>query len=141
MSARFSCPAGSVQFRTSPHYPDGTWGCLNPANRTPGGVILPGDFLVRNHILDLTWPRAGRAEKDMLENFFWNTALGMAVPFDYTDPAGDTVGVRFADPEVDILCLPGEIYQISTRLALMENWLITNTGDRLTDGEDTIVWG
>jgi hypothetical protein len=119
MSVTMTAPGGSITMQTNPEYADSSLQLFQPANRTSGGVTIPADYLADSDVQNLRWPRASRADRDLLEDFFWNKAHGMTVPFSYIDQRGTVTTRRFAVPEVSVESQSTDVYTISLSTVIL----------------------
>lgn len=138
MSASFSHSAGSVTFSRAIQRPDRALQVVQPQRSTAAAVRLG---YVHTYITDtITLAlRMTAAEKDSLLSFFRTVANGMAGLFNYTDPEGTSLSVRFASGALSGLREKGpDCWEISLPLHIFPSvWLFSNGSTQLySDGTE-----
>lgn len=102
MSALFSNAGGSVIFSLNPTRPPRSRSLIQAREESAGAVPF-GYIIYRTDDLLTLDVRMTNAEVPTFLTFWQSVARGMAVAFNYTDPIGAVVSVKFNDsrlPEI-----------------------------------------
>jgi hypothetical protein len=98
--ARFQLGMVTINFEQPPLRVPTDLELLQTTFSSAGGMPFALAPLAEEELLQLRWPRMFRYYRDRLVDFFANTADGMNGVFDYRDPVGQVLQVRFSSPDL-----------------------------------------
>lgn len=90
----------ALYFSRSPGRPGKSLGLIQPRTESAAAEAVVHDYLAKDSIVELSWERMCRIDRDRLISWWRDTARGMAVAFTYVDINGVQATVRFASPRL-----------------------------------------
>lgn len=90
----------ALYFGRSPGRPGKSLGLIQPRAESAGAEAIVHDYLAKDSLVELSWGRMSRFDRDRLLLWWRDTVRGMAMPFTYVDINGVQATVRFASPRL-----------------------------------------
>ncbi len=110
----------ALYFGRSPERPGKSLGLIQPRAESAAAEAIVHDYLAKDSLIELSWDRMSRFDRDRLLSWWLGTARGMAVAFDYIEINGLRVTVRFASSRLpEIRERAYDAYEVTTSLRVV----------------------